>query len=83
MFTKIFLKGLLKYLIENLTTRDIEIEDWLDGQELATQGGFYLLGKYCEENSYDYYLEMFLGTSWDDFDNLIATLSQELINTIE
>jgi hypothetical protein len=82
-FTNEFLTGLYPKLEDYCNENKFETTHWLDCQELACQGGYEVLVKYCNENGYDYIVDVAEKLRWDDFDDFIYDLSKSLIKVGE
>lgn len=77
-FTVEFLKGLWLKLDEYCFGK-FDTKDWVDMQELATQGGYKVFEDYCQDTNNVPLLKRVELLDYEGFDDFIYELSKQLI----
>jgi len=79
-----FLNGLLVKLREYCTktygdSSDEQLLNWVDQQELTTQGGYRALEEYCTSVDRKDLMKIFEDCMWYEFDDYMCELSEQLV----
>lgn len=80
-FTYDFLNKLIDKLevyVNKNYNGNCDLSEWLDHQELATQGGWKVFSDLCEENDLDEFLKSEEDMNWEDFDDFVFAISKQL-----